>query len=94
MEPRISRLPGRSSFGKRLDGFTSLCLVRREMILTVHSTYSILGQGGYGIAALFELKNETTGAAERIVVKFDSHEGGPTDSRERNFLKVQSSSTR
>ncbi|KAH9430073.1 hypothetical protein MCOR02_009794 [Pyricularia oryzae] len=48
----------------------------------------ILGQGGYGIAALFELKNETTGAAERIVVKFNSHEGGPTDSRERNFLKI------
>ncbi|KAI6376042.1 hypothetical protein MCOR25_002857 [Pyricularia grisea] len=48
----------------------------------------ILGQGGYGIAALFELKNETTGAVERIVVKFNSREGYVSDHRERTFLKT------
>ncbi|TLD31414.1 hypothetical protein PspLS_02248 [Pyricularia sp. CBS 133598] len=48
----------------------------------------ILGQGGYGIAALFELNNETTGATERIVVKYNSREGKTIDQRENNFLKT------
>ncbi|TLS30597.1 hypothetical protein PpBr36_03461 [Pyricularia pennisetigena] len=48
----------------------------------------ILGQGGFGIAALFELKNETTGAIERIVVKFNSREGGTIEEREKSFLKI------